>query len=250
MLGCMTPVLHPIKSGDQFGRLTVVDASNRKAVQCVCVCGMEKVANADALIAADTRSCGCLRREIAQKRGHCNSHLVALSVGDVFARLTVIDPSIRQRIVCVCECGAMKVATTDRLVSGHVKSCGCLKREGPAKKHGLKHHPLISTWHGMMARCNNPNATSYKDYGGRGIYVHQTWHDARKFVEYVEAELGPRPTGSTLDRVDVNRSYEPGNIRWATASEQAANRRVNTWRGEVTCPSCGHGFPVVGGPTL
>lgn len=95
-------------------------------------------------------------------------------------------------------------------------------------KHGVSGHPLYETWHAMMARCNNPNARSFKNYGGRGITVWEPWQDAAAFIEWVEQTLGPRPAGHTLDRIDNDNGYEPGNVRWATHSEQARNRRPET----------------------
>jgi hypothetical protein len=95
-----------------------------------------------------------------------------------------------------------------------------------ALKHGLSKHPLYDTWTGMRLRCLKETFWAYKYYGGRGITIYPPWRDdARAFIEYIEAELGPRPEGMTLDRRDNSRNYEPGNLRWATWDEQVANRR-------------------------
>jgi hypothetical protein len=77
----------------------------------------------------------------------------------------------------------------------------------------------------MLQRCENPAADNYKDYGGRGIKVCPQWHDVRVFIADIDRLLGPRPKGMTLDRIDVNGDYGPGKVRWATASQQALNRR-------------------------
>lgn len=238
--GGMTALTHPIERGDQFERLTVLDASNRLAVRCRCTCGTEKNINAAALYSGRTRSCGCLHREVAQIRGRANAG-APVATGDRFGRLTVLDPAVRRRVKCLCDCGREHTATADRLVSGHTQSCGCL-RSAP-RTHGMTNHELYPTWQGMWARCTKPEATGYRNYGGRGISVHEPWRDPRRFITELEAEIGPRPDGKTLDRIDKASDYVPGNLRWATWEEQASNRR-STWRDKVTCPSCGHHFPV------
>jgi hypothetical protein len=89
----------------------------------------------------------------------------------------------------------------------------------------MTNHPLFSTWKAMIARCENPKHDAFKNYGGRGVTVYAEWHDVAVFVAWLEANLGPRPEGKTMDRVDNNGNYEPGNLRWATPLEQRRNRR-------------------------
>jgi hypothetical protein len=94
--------------------------------------------------------------------------------------------------------------------------------------HGLAKHPLYKAYRGMMARCHRADHPAYASYGGRGIQVYGPWHDVREFIGWVEEHLGPRPVGQTLDRIDNDGSYEPGNVRWADASVQQSNRRSVT----------------------
>lgn len=97
--------------------------------------------------------------------------------------------------------------------------------------HGLSYHPLYQKWEAMMDRCYNPNRNRYARYGGRGIKVCERWHNAANYIADIEA-LGPRPSAAhTIDRIDNDGHYEPGNVRWLDQTNQnfnQANRRDNT----------------------
>ena len=96
------------------------------------------------------------------------------------------------------------------------------------RTHGLSKHPLYGTWAGMISRCYNPASPSYFRWGGRGVRVYEPWRATpTEFIAWIEANLGPRPGGMTLDRYpDNDGNYEPGNVRWATKQQQTANRRT------------------------
>jgi hypothetical protein len=123
-----------------------------------------------------------------------------------------------------------------QLLKGCMRTCGCGKatrlRERN-RKHDLtvrgKKHPLYPTWLAMTQRCENPGNDSYGDYGGRGIVVWNDWHDPQNFIDWIMANLGPKPKGLSLDRIDNDGDYEPGNVRWATASQQQRNKRQGDW---------------------
>jgi hypothetical protein len=90
--------------------------------------------------------------------------------------------------------------------------------------HGLHSHELYPTWKAMLQRCESRSADSYRYYGGRGIRVCAEWHDVANFITWIEQNLGARPEEMTLDRIDSDGNYEPGNVQWATWSEQRINR--------------------------
>lgn len=166
-------------------------------------------------------------------------------VGQTFSRLTVLERygSRKGRVnwLCRCECGKLHEAVSHALTSGHTKSCGCWKDERntstepthghASRKTGLS--PTYQSWRGMWTRCTNPNVKSYKDYGGRGIQICDRWKDFGNFLE----DMGDRPDGKTLDRINVNGNYEPSNCRWATRKEQAMNTQKASKLGdEVDVP--------------
>lgn len=155
--------------------------------------------------------------------------------GQSFGRLTVLSVGERRGRKrywnCRCDCGTEKAVHGDHLKAGRSRSCGCLNRESQRasfQKHGgapavkTERHPLYGTWCSMKTRCFNERAWQYRYYGGRGISVCPEWRD--DFARFA-ADVGERPPGTTLDRLDPDGDYNPGNVRWATSKEQRQNRR-------------------------
>lgn len=152
-----------------------------------------------------------------------------------FGRLTAIrrvrkGPSRSGWIwFCVCECGGSKEVLVAHLRNGAVKSCGCLiveNAQGLFTTHGATGTPEHGIWKALVRRCHNPNVKDYPNYGGRGITVFADWMGDggfQKFTSYMGARPSPR---HSIDRYpNPNGNYAPGNVRWATPKEQAANTR-------------------------
>jgi hypothetical protein len=131
---------------------------------------------------------------------------------------------------CTCDCGNSTVVDNSRLGRGTTRSCGCqkmagfIRTRGNRRTHGKKGTPVYKCWGNMIERCYRAKHKSFKDYGGRGITVCERW---RKSFEAFIADMGEPAAGMTLDRIDVNGNYEPGNCRWVPWAEQYLNRTDN-----------------------
>lgn len=128
---------------------------------------------------------------------------------------------------CRCDCGTERVISRTNLLDrrNKVKSCGCWRRERITLanfRHGMSDSSTYGSWSSMRTRCLNPNVREFRHWGGRGITVCDQWTDFANFHE----DMGDRPEGTTLDRIDVNGGYEPGNCRWADTVTQAHNKRA------------------------
>ena len=150
-------------------------------------------------------------------------------VGDTYGRLTITEDigvvGGDRRVVCECSCGTENFQVLLRSIRhGETKSCGCLQKEVNQSrvKHNQTCSPTYYSWQAMKTRCLNPNSDNFQNYGGRGITVCERWLNS--FENFLE-DMGERPEGMTLDRVDVNGNYCKDNCRWTTNSLQVFNRR-------------------------
>lgn len=168
-------------------------------------------------------------------------------IGERFGRWVVIGPpqwiettQRRAAVPCRCDCGTERIVLVQSLrrTDRSTPSCGCWKREQSgtqAKRQWTKHghatagsnEPLYRLWRRIRRRCYDPKAHNYKWYGGRGIKMWEPWrNDAGLFIDWIEQNLGPKPSPKhSINRIDNDGDYEPGNLDWADPVQQAKNRR-------------------------
>lgn len=237
--------------GHRFGDwivMSVADVPNRREIYylCRCSCGFEKpVAKSSLLNGMSTRCRKCSNAN--NKKAHI-ARRRPIESGTVVGLWTVLGEAEARGgdlyMRCRCECGAEHEVMATALRTGKSKSCAeCARKMTIAKKRELSAEhggvsPEYRAWSRMNERCRSPKAKSYGQYGGRGITVCNEWQGEGGFQAFID-HIGPRPSENhSLDRIDNEKGYEPGNVRWATKKQQQRNTRKNrlvTVRGETKC---------------
>lgn len=218
-------------TGQRFGWLVVKSRAGSSKFRaatwlCVCECGNEKVIVGASLCNGYTNSCGCLQ----------NLQIIDLA-GQRFGRLVVKHQSGYKHgsvaWFCECDCGRTCVVGGAQLRNGNTKSCGCLRRDIRLQSiHGHTVNGCVTrtycSWVNLIQRCTNPKRDNFKYYGERGTTVCARWrfgeHGKSGFECFLE-DMGERPAGKTIDRINAYGIYEPANCQWATWAEQVVNRR-------------------------
>jgi hypothetical protein len=230
-------------TGLRFGRLTVISRDGLAPRgparwKCRCDCGNVTQSGGHDLRRGKIRSCGCWHKEINHER------FTRDIAGQKFGRLTALHQTGERRDGRImwrlrCECGREIDCSSHGLLGARTRSCGCLQREYAAQlkyRHGGCKSLLYRCWRNIKKRCLNPKNQAFKNYGGRGISMAPEWAgDFAAFKEYVDRNLGPKPKGDySIDRIKNHEGYFPGNLRWATRTEQNHNTRRNPIEKVVT----------------
>lgn len=173
--------------------------------------------------------------------------------GCVFGRWSVLSRAEKRpgsnysQWLCRCSCGTLKVVASKHL-HGNSRSCGCLAVESVvarSRTHGMVGSRTYSSWTTMKVRCTSPQHRSFENYGGRGIVVCDRWKNS---FENFLSDMGPRPDGRTLDRIDNDGNYEPGNCRWAPEQVQRRNKRntvyLEVFGEKISLPDAAERFGV------
>lgn len=228
-------------TGQVFGELTVIKGKGKNKRGellwlCRCSCGNRVIKKTHALLHSKNASCDKCRYKGMGQKG------LKDLVGERFGRLVILK-RIGHRgkstlWLAQCDCGNTHKVTSNLLLQGACRSCGCLRKE-LRTKHSMSNSKLYDVYISMKGRCYNPNWCNYKNYGGRGIKVCKEWKSS--FIPfYTWAINNGYKEGLSIDRIDNNGNYEPSNCRWVSQKDQSNNTSRNrylTYNGETLTPA-------------
>lgn len=210
--GCRSKFNEDI-SGQKFSYLTVLNKIGKNIWKCQCICGNEVDVRKNNLKSGNTKSCGCMagrkKKDIAGKK---------------FGYFTVLNECSKDKngnilYKCICDCGNIRSTYGTQLRTGRTRSCGCATKEQNTK-HNQSKSPIYGIWSQMFQRCYNPKDKRYKNYGSRGVEVCKRWWSFENFY----SDMGDKPKGLILGRIDTSDDYKPSNCEWTTFSIQGRRR--------------------------
>lgn len=221
--------------GKVFGRLTVIseaykrEGGDRYYVLTQCSCGNKKEIMKSSLTKKKhpTLSCGCLSREIKTKykeEDFINRKINRLTIIKDLGNIRKAGGRVYRFVECLCDCGTITQPRLSAVITGVIKSCGCIQKEVTINRvtsHGMVKSREYQCWSAMKQRCDNPKNTLYSLYGGRGISYDPRWESFENFYE----DMGVCPEDMSLDRIDVDGDYSKENCRWTNNTVQMHNRR-------------------------
>ena len=195
---------------------------------CRCDCGAQFTAFTGPIIRGVTRGCTrCVRMADGRTRRHTGQRFGTWTVVErIWPERQNLKRGVSRRQgswLLRCDCGSEKVLSNSSIKNHNIGECLCTKRR-PRRSYSA-----YKTWHAIQERCLNKRSISYSTYGGRGIAICDRWRGKDGFWNFL-ADMGERPEGLTIDRINVNGNYEPGNCRWADAKTQASNVRCSVTR--------------------
>lgn len=204
--------------GNKFGNWLVLEEAGRdkksnKLFLCKCSCGYKKIQREYTLKKGESTQCKKCRMD-----SHNNiTNIIGLNINGLKVLKRTINIKNQSAYLVKCICGKEKVCLGYKLRRGNASKCPNCR----IKTHGMSYTLTFKTWQSMLSRCSNSKLKAYKYYGARGIKVCESWLKFENFLN----DMGSKPDGLSIDRINNDGNYEPSNCRWATNKEQLINRR-------------------------